>query len=134
MAERRDSIPQQGRAGSVVENGRARREGSGGPCARVTKGVKTVCRAAVVPGGRELGMGGLALQKLPLLKILNFDPSFCIIVFCDVVFVSVPMLMFLTARPPTAADLRPTARTCPISDFWSNFTCFGFKIYFLKNY
>ena len=23
-------------------------------------------------------------------------------------------------------------RTCPISDFWSNFVCFGFKIKFLK--
>ena len=24
-------------------------------------------------------------------------------------------------------------RTCPISDFWSNFTCFGFKICFLAS-
>ena len=30
-------------------------------------------------------------------------------------------------RPPTVADRPPTARTCPISDFWSNFVCFVFK-------
>ena len=48
-----------------------------------------------------------------------------------------------TARrpPPTAADRRRpsadrrrTARTCPISDFWSNFACFVFKIRFLKKF
>ena len=37
------------------------------------------------------------------------------------------------SRPenPTAADRPPTARTCPISDFWSNFVCFGFKSHLL---
>ena len=37
-------------------------------------------------------------------------------------------------RPPTVADRPPTARTCPISDFWSNFACFGFKAGFLKTF
>ena len=30
-------------------------------------------------------------------------------------------------RPPTVADRPPTARTCPMSDFWSNFVCFVLK-------
>ena len=32
------------------------------------------------------------------------------------------------------ADRPPTARTCPISDFLSNFACLGFKVGVLKKF